>query len=278
MPRYLNKLEPTMPTPAYLLKTAAKNGHAEAIRIVLEALPKNPQRPSYPWDPPWLACVPFSEVPEKWKTIEDSIALTALEGNDALSVIKLFFEYVMEPNYDLHWAINPMAMAISRGNIDLARFLLSRGAKPSGRYIQPEDTFLGAAARLAKPDMLNLLIEHGVKIEGSQALRQAAQNGQVHNAKILLELGADVNERFTRYDYVENKNKTLGYPLNWAVIGQAVHFHKRQASEAETVRFLLSQGAKADVLDGAGRTPFQLAVEKNEHSIVDAFKDHGIES
>ena len=266
-----------MPTPAYLLQTAAENGHVEAIRIVFEALPKDPQRPSYPWDPPWLG-IPYNKVPEKWKTHEHSIALAALEGNDALSVIKLFFEYGMKPDHDLHWGINPMARAISRGNIDLARFLLSRGAKPSGRYIQPEDTFLGAAARLAKPDMLNLLIEHGVKVEGSQALRQAAENGQVHNAKILLEHGADVNERFTRYDYMENKNKTLVYPLHWAVIGQAVQFHKRQASEAETVRFLLSQGAKADVLDGAGKTPFQLAVEKNEHSILDAFREHGVES
>lgn len=74
MPQYLDKLEPTMPTPAYLLQTAARNGHAEAIRIVFEALPKDSQRPSYPWDPPWLG-IPFSKVPEKWKTHEHSIAL-----------------------------------------------------------------------------------------------------------------------------------------------------------------------------------------------------------
>ena len=100
----------------------------------------------------------------------------------------------------------------------------------------------------------------------------------MHNAKILLELGADVNERFTRYNYVEDKNETLGYPLHWAVIGQEVQFHKRQASEAETVRFVLSQGAKADVLDGAGKNPFQLAVEKSDHSIVDTFREHRVKT
>ena len=125
--------------------------------------------------------------------------------------------------------------------------------------------------------MLELLIEHGAKLEESQALRQAVQNGQVHNAKILLELGTDVNEAYTRYNYPERKHEIWGSSLHWAVMGTPLERQKRQASKAETVRFLLSQGAKVEVLDGAGRTPFQLAVEIGERGVVDVFEEHGVE-
>jgi len=54
----------------------------------------------------------------------------------------------MEPHYNLERAYNTTACAISSGKVDLVRFFLSKGAKPTGRYLQSEDTYLGAAARL----------------------------------------------------------------------------------------------------------------------------------
>jgi len=276
IPQYLDKPAPTMPTPQYLLQTAAENGRPEAIRLVFDTLPNKSQRPHHPWDPSIPAGVSFSHIPEKWEISENSIVFAALEGSDALSVFKLFFEYGMEPDYNLERASNTTACAISYGKVDLARFFLSRGAKLTGRYLQPEDTYLGAAARLPEPAMLKLLIEHGAKLERSQALRQAVQNGQVHNAKVLLELGVDVNEVYTRYNFPERKHEIWGSSLHWAVMGTPLERQERQASKAETVRFLLSSGAKVEVLDGAGRTPFQLAVEKGEHGVIDVFEEHGV--
>ena len=223
----------------------------------------------------------FGQIPQKWRIHENGVVFAALEGSDALSVFKLFFDYGMEADYNLERACNTTAVAIASGKVDLARFFLSRGAKPTGRYLQPEDTYLGAAARLPEPDMLKLLIEHGAKLEGSQALRQAVERGQVHNANILLELGADVNETYTSYNYPLLKHEVWGSPLHWAVIGTphlSVERQKRQASKAETVRFLLSRGAKADVLDGEWKTPFQSAVEKDDHSVIDVFKEFGVET
>ncbi len=60
-------------------------------------------------------------------------------------------------------------------------------------------------------------------------------------------------------------------------MGSPLERHPRQASKAETVRFLLSHGANVEALDGVGRTPYQLAVEKSEHGVVDVFKEHGVE-
>lgn len=266
-----------MPTPEYLLQTAAKNGRVGAIRLVFDSLPKTSQRPQYPWDPLMPAGVYFTQIPKKWGVYENGVVFSALEGSDPLSVFKLFFEYGMEPDYNLERACNATAVAISSGQVDLVRFFLSKGAKPTGRYLQSEDTYLGAAAGLPEPDMLKLLVEHGAKLEGSQALRQAVESGQVHNAKILLDLGEDVNEAYTKYSYAEEKLLNWGSPLHWAVMGTTNERRKKQASKAETVRFLLSQGAKAEVLDGAGKTPFQLAVEMGEHAVVDVFKEHGVE-
>ena len=266
-----------MPTPQYLLQKAAKNGRAEAIRLVFDLLPKDSRRPSHPWDPSMPAGVYYDQIPQKWRVYEHGVIHEALEGSDALSVFKLFFEYDMEPDYDLERAGNTTGCAIASGQVELARFLLSKGGKPTGRYIQLEDTYLGAAARLPEPDMLKLLIEHGAKIEGSQALRQAAENGQVRNAKILVNLGANVNEVYARYNYHVRKHEVTGSPLHWAVMGTTYERQKRQASKAETVRFLLSQGAKADALDGAWKTPFRSAVEKEEPDVIDVFKEYGIE-
>jgi len=183
----------------------------------------------------------------------------------------------MEPDYNLERACNTTACAISSGKVDLVRFFLSKGAKPTGRYLQSEDTYLGAAARLPEPDMLKLLIEHGAELEGSQALRQAVQRGQVHNAKFLIDQGVDVNEAYTRYCYAESKHQIWGPSFHCAVMGTPLERHQRQASKAEMVRFLLSHGANVEALDGAGRTPCQLAVEKGEHGVVDVFKEHGVE-
>ena len=275
IPKYLDMPAQTMPTPRYLIQTAAKNGHVEVIRLVFESLPKDPQRPHHPWDPPTPADVFFSQIPKKWKIYENSVVFEALVGSDPLSIFKVFFEYGMAPDYNLERACNTTAVAIASGKVELVRFFLSKGAKPTGRYLQPEETYLGAAAGLPEPDMLKLLVEHGAKLEGSQALRQAVQHGQVRNAQILLDLGVDVNEAYTRYNFMAEKHEVWGSALHWAVMGTSYGFQK-QASKADTVRFLLSRGAKADTLDGAWKTPFQCAVEKDEHGVVDVFKEYGI--
>ena len=277
IPQYQGKPPITMPTPEYLLQTAARNGQAEAIRLISDSIPEIFQPPKYHlWDPKLPAGVFPSQIPKKWRTYEDGVVISALEGSDALAVFKLFFEYGMKPDYNLDRAGNTTSFAISSGKIDVDKFFLEKGAKPNGRYLQPEDTYLGTAARQQTSDMLKLLIEKGSKLEGSQALRQAAQCGRLNNAKFLLDLGVDVNELYIRYNVFENKYEISGSALHWAIRGTVLNRPGKPSSKAETVRFLLSHGAKPELVDAAGKSAFQLALDLHEDDVVQVFKEYSI--
>lgn len=278
IPQYQGKPANTMPTPQYLLQTAAKNGQAEAIRLIFDSILQISQPPyHHPWDPKMPAGVFVPQISEKWRIYEEGVVISALEGSNPVAVFKLFFEYGMEPDYNLDRAGNATSFAIAKGKIDLVKFFLEKGANPTGRYLQPEDTYLGAAARQQTSDMLKLLIEKGANLKGSQALRQAAQSGRPNNAKFLLDIGADINELYIRYNTFERKNEITGAPLHWAVKGTPLNRPGKPASKSEMVRFLLSHGAKPELIDEAGKSAFQLALDLHETDVVQVLKEHSIE-
>lgn len=277
MPQYHGKAATTMPTPQYLLQTAAQNGQAEAIRLLFDSLPSQTP-PHHPWDPKLPAGVFLPQIPNKWRIYENSVVISALEGSDPLAVFRIFFDYGMKPDYNLERAGNTTSFAIASGKFDLVRFFLEKGAKLTGRYLQQEDTYLGVAARQQTLDVLKLLIDKGAELKGSQALRQAAQSGRVDNAKYLLGIGADVNELYTRYNIYKKKDEVTGAPLHWAVRGTPLNLKGKPVSKGEMVRFLLSKGAKPELVDSAGKTAFQVAREVDETEVIEVFKEHSVEN
>ena len=274
-PLYLSKPAAALPTPQYLLQTAAKHGQAAALRQIFSSLPASDQRRGRPWDPELPPGIYSPKVPEEWPIYEHSVIHSALEGSDAISVFKVFFDYGMKADINLERAINPTACAVARNNVALVRLLLEHGAKSTGHCLQAEDTYLGAAARQDGSEMLQLLIQHGANLEGSQALRQAVQSGKLANAQMLLDLGADVNEEYTKWSIDTRKDEIWGRPLHFAIKGTPLNVRGRSASKEETVRWLLARGAKTDVLDEEGKTPLQFAIEREEEGVVKALKEHG---
>jgi ankyrin repeat protein len=220
----------------------------------------------------------WNSVPRKWRIYEDGVILDAIEGKDPIKIFEVFFDYGMSANYNLDRAISPLARAIGR-KIDFAHFLLRKGANPNGRYIFEKDTFLGAAAIQPALDMLNLLIQFGARLQGSHALRQAAQYRRICNARRLLELGADVNEVFTRPDYDRpyvERETIWGCALHFAIKGGELNVPV-QDSPAEMVQFLLDHGARTDILDGDGKTPLQVAQVTRQRDVIQVFRKHSIE-
>ncbi|KAG8526630.1 uncharacterized protein KY384_008831 [Bacidia gigantensis] len=273
-PQYQKAPPASVPSPQFLLQVAARTGQAETVRAIWSLLPpENHQPPHHPWNPRIPPGVYFNSIPRQWRIYEDGIIHEALMAEEPLEVFKFFFEHGMKPDHNLDRAINIMAQAISHNHVNLARFLLEQGAKPTGRYIQPEDTYLGEAARKPSSDMLKLLLQHGARLEGSQALRQAAEAGQLRNAGILLESGADVNEVFTRYDWVKGEDQVMGCALHFAVKDSEL-ICERQVSKVEMIQFLLSRGARLDVVDGEGLTPRQIAANMGEAAILEVLRQH----
>ncbi|KAH8656102.1 ankyrin repeat-containing domain protein [Tricladium varicosporioides] len=159
----------------------------------------------------------------------------------------------MSVDYNLELAISPLACAIS-SHYESAEFLLRKGANPNGCYIFEKDTFLGRAAANPTSDMLNLLVQYGARLQGSHALRQAAQYRRIGNMKRLLELGVDINEIFTRL----GSRPTTDSPT-------------------EMVRFPLEHGAQTNALEGDGNTPLQVAKQAGRRDIIQVFREFGIQ-
>lgn len=92
----------------------------------------------------------------------------------------------------------PLGLATFFGHLDVARFLLQRGAEvnsPSdnGLHVMP----LHSAAANCHLEIARLLLEEGAMVNARQAddftpLHAAAQNGQLEMVKLLLDYGADV--------------------------------------------------------------------------------------
>ena len=137
-----------------------------------------------------------------------------------------------------------IAVAVAAPKAYIEQLLLLGSAPDGGAR---EDTTIPplalAASQYASSEMVELLLEHGAKIEGSNALTAAVRRGSFANAKYLLDRGADVNDPGTGF-----------YP--WLPLHVAV-----TKGDSEMVRLLLADTNQANLalMDRAGRTAMELA-------------------
>jgi ankyrin repeat protein len=134
-------------------------------------------------------------------------------------------------------------VAVMQGLTDMAALLRRHGAASSGGPIEPEQAFIAACMRLDRPaaqalidvhpefrqshramftaaerdrpDVIALLLDLGVPLEvadahNARALHHAASGNAVRAAKFLIERGAEIDSRESRYG---------GTPIGWAAHG-----------------------------------------------------------
>lgn len=253
---------------------AAKNGQPGVVRCLFDTLTECSK--AEPWDPSLPNNLAQNDIPAKWQVYEDGVVYAAIEGRNPIEVFQVFFDYGMSPDYGLGRAGCILAVAISSAHF--SKFLLQRGADPNNPNCgsPPSKSCLLLAAYNPTPSMINILIEHGATLQGSEALRGAAEARRISNARRLLELGADVNEGFTKIDYNQPNppNRSLcGYALHFAIKGSMLNFPHGDPP-AEMVRFLLASGAHTDVLDDEGKTPLEVAKDVGQKDTVKVLEDH----
>jgi ankyrin repeat protein len=145
----------------------------------------------------------------------------------------------------------PPTGALSNDEIGLLRAWIDQGAEfrtdivteAAPRPVDPKVAALIAAVRAGKRSEIEKQIAaspdvvRGKDAGGSTALHHAAGYGPIGNLQLLIDKGADVND----------KNRRSSTPLHWAIHDEA------------KVRLLLSKGANVNARQAQGRTPLYLA-------------------
>lgn len=146
---------------------------------------------------------------------------------------------------------SPVMIALAHGHPKLARRIVEAGYAPSHWEAAGLD-LAGPLHALALRDHARLNL---CNIDGWAAMHLACY-ARAHSAlAVLTEFGADPN--------VVACNSSLETPLHSAV----------RSDDAESVRILLAAGADPRFLDGAGRTPMQLAIETAAVSAFEALAE-----
>ncbi|KAB2574620.1 Rabankyrin-5 [Lasiodiplodia theobromae] len=162
----------------------------------------------------------------------------------------------------LNWAL-----AGRRGCPDaFIAWLLARGARPcrgDDEQVPQQEWTLRLAVTRGSVGILRMLVAHGAgadQVDASRALHTAVARGEVEMVRFLVEeAGADVNEPGWYRWEVTGWMRDPGRPLHRAA----------EKGFGGLVEYLLAHGARVDVRDGAGRTPFQVAFANGRENVVE---------
>ena len=137
---------------------------------------------------------------------------------------------------------SPLHVAVENGNLEIAEFLLTHGAKTNSKNFEKR-TVLMMLDEDATPELVNLLLRYGAKInlfdkEGNTALMFAAEYSSDAVVQTLISAGANVN--------AVNKK------------GETALMRSAENGEIENVKTLLGAGANARLKSKTGETAFSL--------------------
>ena len=168
---------------------------------------------------------------------------------------------MIEDNHN--WSESLLEKAISANQVEVAAFLLNKGADPNGSF-WPFSNYMSSAASRGKPEMLSLLIEFGGRIEGSHALWDLATlYDPISQAQTLIDFGADINEIFTN---------------SWGNQGTALHAAALTSGPEGTgnmvmATWLLEHGINHTIKNKDGQTAFELAKEFNREGVANIIEN-----
>jgi len=215
-----------------------------------------------------------------------ALYMASSRGNAA--VVQLLIDHGADVNVECHdndddmddvkWT--PLLVASEKGRPENAKILLEHGASVNHQDTDSKSP-LHFSSRYPSDDLVRLLLDNGANLAaldiwGNTALHEASYHGHLAVVKFLLKYDADVNARSNsghtplhdaaRWGHLEVVRLLLdhGADMNarnkyrWTVLHQAAFkgcFH--------TVDFLLKRGADPHARTDQGKTPFQLASERD---------------
>lgn len=142
--------------------------------------------------------------------------------------------------------LNIFQLAIIRGSIQIAQYLLEYGVDPNMRLseLKGKEPVLYHAAKCGRCELVQLLLAHGASIEatdtfGWSPLHAACYFGHADIAKVLIEAGSDVHAETAKWNNDHVKPSGLYSGDNYR--SQPLHL-ATMAGNADIVKILLDNG------------------------------------
>ena len=187
------------------------------------------------------------------------LMLAAAEEGDATRLLSTL-GYIRNINFkDGNQKETALHKAVSRGNIDIVRLLLGKGASIEALNFE-DDTPLHLAAWNGHTGVVELLLERGASIgpisdDKHTPLHYAVSNGHIGTVELLLSKGAST-------EVIDKDSRT---PLHLAVSNGHIG----------TVKLLLGKGASVETLNFEDDTPLHLAAWNGHTGVVELLLERG---
>ncbi|GKU21123.1 unnamed protein product [Fusarium langsethiae] len=205
-----------------LLATAARNSHLDVVKFLLAK---------------------YDSVSLNEEIVRCAVRLGSIPIMKALLARE---PYAINMPFD-HYGSPLIVACMGRKNNDYLQFLLEAGADPNQDPDAATYPLAIVAALFKDPAVIDILLQHGAKLERSGALGAAARLGNELMMGRLLERGARPETDAIR----QTERET---PLHTAV----------EAGHVGVTRMLLRHGDDAKGLDGNGMMPIDIAKKMQE--------------
>ncbi len=198
------------------------------------------------------------------ENINDPLVYAACDSG-SIPVFKVLLAQGMEVDKYTEMEGCPLVAACYSGKLELARFLLDRGADPNndymlGHYIGLVWALIGSHALL---EIVALLLERGVKVKGTGAIIAAADYGNLEGLRLLVTHAVETG------DGDLEENEIYGEPDPRTQDDQGTALYRAAASgHLMVVDFLLEKGADIKFKDQRGRSVLDIAVEKGHEDVA----------
>uniref|UniRef100_A0A0G4HRM2 Uncharacterized protein n=1 Tax=Chromera velia CCMP2878 TaxID=1169474 RepID=A0A0G4HRM2_9ALVE len=197
-----------------------------------------------------------AEVMAKADDKDTALHLAALAGQ--VEVAGKLIDSKTEVNDSNQRGETPLHLAADKGHFGMVSFLLDQGAQVDAKDIYGDCALLKASLK-GHTDVVSILLDKGadpnvMDLYGNSPLHQAAK-AEPHWASVstmteLIRRGADVNISGKRNGTSDHDSTPL--------------FVATREKNSAAVRFLLENGAKTELKGYEGKSPMDLAVEKDE--------------
>ena len=195
----------------------------------------------------------------------ESLLSLALRSRRPQDMVELLIRHGADVNSKTLTGVTVLANTIARRQTALATILVAHGADVNAKQITGQPMIMtilsGGYPEPERIELLRLMLDHGADVNAKDItgrytpLRYAMQLNSVETVRLLLRGGADPDRAMHG--------------------GESFLLHAVTRGQKDVAEALLAHDADANARDRLGRTPFTLAISRQDFELARLLKKHG---